>query len=74
MCLGKQSYKANMSASITESGSEMFEVGHWAPLQEPIRYQIMETIWIEESCLYIQIYMRLEVDSGLQIWRTTEGS
>lgn len=35
MCLGKQSYKANMSASITESWSEMFEVGHWAPLQDP---------------------------------------
>lgn len=35
MCLSKQSYKANMLASITESGSEMFEVGHWAPLQDP---------------------------------------
>lgn len=35
MRLSKQSYKANMSASITEAGSEMFEVGHWAPLQDP---------------------------------------
>lgn len=32
-------------------------------------YQLTEAIWIEESRLYI----RLEVDSGLQIWRPTEG-